>query len=156
MQTHSCPQAFLIIERKIMKASSRRYLFAMASCSACSICFAALGQPWTQTGAPSNSWVGVACSADGSRVVAVTRSYPTNGQIYISADGGANWTLGSAPTLPWFAVSASSDGTRLAAEASGFKIYTSTNGGLTWILSRTSLSTAGDGGLQSLASSGDG
>src|SRR5689334_2522757 len=121
-----------------MQAPPRRYLVALAFCSTCSICFAALGQTWTQTGAPSNSWSGVACSADGSRVVAVTRNYPTNGQIYISADGGTNWTLSSAPTLPWFALSASADGTRMAAEASGFKIYTSTNGGLTWILSRTS------------------
>ena len=138
-----------------MEAVPCRYVVILAFCSICG-CSTTLGQPWTQTSALSNSWVGVACSADGSRVVAATRNYPTNGQIYISSDGGANWTVSSAPDLSWFSLVVSADGTKLAALAAGFRIYTSADAGLTWILSRTSSSTAGTGGWQSLASSADG
>ena len=108
----------------------------------------AFGQSWTPTGAPSNSWAAVACSADGARLVAATSISSTNGQILTSIDGGANWGVSSAPSLAWKFLVSSADGTRLAALAQSTAIYRSTNSGITW-------SSAGMSG-QCLGSSADG
>src|SRR5262249_46429458 len=61
------------------------------------------GGSWTQTSAPTNGWSGVACSADGLRLVAV-RGFgwfdaPNSGRgsIYTSPDAGATWTPATAP-----------------------------------------------------------
>jgi hypothetical protein len=110
------------------------------------------GTTWIRTSAPTNlPWVGIAASADGRRVVAVTY---TNG-IYTSADFGTNWTKTSAiSAIPWSAVASSADGVKLFAGFSGSSdggIYSSTNAGVTW--TRTS---APNESWLSIAASADG
>src|SRR5947209_8734481 len=75
---------------------------------------------WTQTSAPNNSWMSLAVSADGSKVVAVAGGtggpYPQIvGPIYRSTNSGITWDATSAPIASWDGVASSSDGTRLAA-----------------------------------------
>lgn len=83
------------------------------------------GQSWTPTMAPAESWLGVACSADGSDLVGASTS-----GVYISTNSGAAWIASSAPNQNWYAVCASADGKELA--AAGVGIYVSTNGGDSW------------------------
>lgn len=96
-------------------------------------------QTWIQTGAPSNSWQSVACSADGKRLVAVAATYGGNqingtqpGPIYSSTDSGATWTQISATNDMWNSVASSANGTKLAATAGFDGVYVSTNSGSTW------------------------
>lgn len=95
------------------------------------------GVTWTNVTLPSNSWSGVAMSADGTRMIAARRP----GGIYVSADSGANWSLTSAPSNYWSSIASSPDGVTLVAAAStdlGFnpgRIYISTNSGSTWATS---------------------
>jgi len=84
------------------------------------------GASWTPTTAPRNYWHSVACSADGTKVVAVGE------QIYTSSDSGATWTPTSAPSNSWYCVASSADGTKLVAACSDGAIYTSSNSGATW------------------------
>jgi hypothetical protein len=91
----------------------------------------ALAQTWTQTSAPSNvGWWGLASSADGNKLVAVS----TVGGVYTSTNAGAIWAQQTnAPKLG--VVASSADGVKLAAGSFGgiyIGIYTSTNSGNTW------------------------
>src|SRR5260221_8228781 len=79
--------------------------------------FNAPAQTWTQTGAPSNYWAGVACSADGTALAAITGGQFYVGQIYTSTNAGTNWTLSSAPSLHCTSVASSAHGNHLAALA---------------------------------------
>ena len=99
---------------------------------------------WVRTSAPLQLWSGVACSADGSRIVASSRfaSMFTPGAIYISTNSGRNWQLTSAPIQYWNGVASSANGTRLIAFGaasdvanSPIGIYISANSGATWTLS---------------------
>src|SRR6266446_7000870 len=81
-------------------------------------------QTWMPTSAPSNVWSAVACSADGTHLVAATGSSTYNGQIYTSTNGGTNWSLTAAPTLHWVSVASSADGHKLLAAAYANGIYT--------------------------------
>lgn len=96
---------------------------------------------WVRTSAPQQLWSGVACSADGSKIIAGSRfsSQYNPGAIYVSADSGRTWQLTSAPIQYWDGVAASADGTRLLAFGSASdvanspeSIYLSTNSGATW------------------------
>ncbi len=97
-------------------------------------------QTWMQTGAPSNGWSAIACSADGYKLVALAnRMYPGG---YTSTNSGMTWTTNGAPGASWCSVASSADGTKLVAAtvgvqgreaASGF-VYISTNSGSTWQL----------------------
>ena len=103
------------------------------------------GATWTQTTALSNAWSAVACSADGTRIVAATycSGQPDNlGSIFTSTNSGATWVSNSAPLLPWSTVASSANGTVLAASGgsvgcywdcfgTSIPIYISTNSGLT-------------------------
>lgn len=90
----------------------------------------ASAQTWTQTTASSNSWSSIACSADGSKLVAVGNS---SSPIYISTNYGATWTPNSTTTNNWVHVASSADGTKLEAAIRGVvQTYLSTNGGSTW------------------------
>ena len=88
-----------------------------------------IAQNWTQTTAPTNEhWRAVACSADGSSIVAAGLE-----GIQISTNSGATWSLSGAPSgQSWSSVASSADGTRLAAAADGSPIYISADGGSTW------------------------
>jgi photosystem II stability/assembly factor-like uncharacterized protein len=98
-------------------------------------------QTWMQTSAPTNqNWHSVACSADGTKLVAVSDSYnfgagnnfSLDGSIYLSTDSGTTWTPANAPIAGWISVCSSADGSRLAAIPAGGPIYTSTDAGATW------------------------
>lgn len=81
-------------------------------------------QTWVQTGAPSNSWHSVACSADGTKIVAAAGD-----AIYFSTNSGSTWTSNSASMA---AIALSADGNKWAAVNLGTYVYTSTNWGMTW------------------------
>ena len=105
------------------------------------------GAAWTQTSAPTQYWSGVACSADGIKMVATSGNAAflgktTAGGIFISTNAGATWTHTSAPTNNWTSVASSADGAKLVAAYGGLlpgspyyatgAIYTSTDSGATW------------------------
>jgi len=104
------------------------------------------GTNWTTT-SPSGTFVGVASSSDGDRIVAVS----FNGQIVTSVDGGTNWTVRTgAGTRAWQAVTCSTDGTKIAATVSGGGIYVSVDGGGGWT------ARASNAAWTDVAMSGDG
>jgi hypothetical protein len=111
---------------------------------------------WTQTSAPMTNWAAIACSANGSGLVAAVKGGP----IYTSTDSGVTWTPTSAPMTNWSAVACSADGQKLVATVavfnqrqyeSGGPIYVSADGGATW--RKTS---APETNWASVASSADG
>jgi hypothetical protein len=114
----------------------------------------ALAQTWTPTSVPTNYWSSIACSADGSKLVAVAGSNPfyTTSRIspiYISTNYGSTWTPNTTTSNYWMSVASSADGNRLIAVGDG-QIYMSTNGGTTWFPSGPSTDWI------SVASSADG
>lgn len=68
----------------------------------------------------------VACSADGSKMVAAGNS------IYTSTNSGVTWGKTSAPSASWSGLASSTDGNTLVAAINGGSIYRSTNSGVTW------------------------
>jgi len=95
-----------------------------------------VGRLWTQaTNGPSEAWISVAASADGTKLVAA--GIPLG--IYTSTNSGISWTEATnTSSQEWESVAASADGTKLVAAAAFGGIYTSTNSGLTWTLCPTS------------------
>jgi photosystem II stability/assembly factor-like uncharacterized protein len=75
----------------------------------------------------NRSWLSVASSADGSKLVAVA----INDKIYTSTDSGASWTPRES-NRNWRSVASSADGSKLVAVVSGGQIYTSANSGASW------------------------
>jgi hypothetical protein len=107
-------------------------------------------QVWSPTSAPSDYWLAVACSADGTRLFAASEPYVGGtGLIYISTNSGANWQPTSAPAQAWSSIRCSADGTKLIATTGG--VYVSQDSGDTWRLATDS----GVGG-EAVASSADG
>jgi photosystem II stability/assembly factor-like uncharacterized protein len=91
------------------------------------------GATWTKTTAPNtNFWQGIASSADGTKLAAVSEGIDGTGGIYRSLDGGVNWERASAPSTNWTCIAASADGVRLFAGVGGGLIYTSSDSGATW------------------------
>src|ERR1051326_7650420 len=93
------------------------------------------GVTWMQTSLPTtNFWVWVACSADGSALIAAPGGADA---LYVSTNGGAAWAA-TATSLSdnWASVACSANGTRIA--AAGYtsggvaRIYLSTDSGATW------------------------
>jgi hypothetical protein len=76
------------------------------------------GATWQSTSAPVKQWVGVASSADGTRLVATAYS----DRIYVSQNSGATWTATGAASTPWWTVIASADGSKLVAADSGSSV----------------------------------
>ena len=87
-------------------------------------------QEWTVASAPATNWSSVACSADGSKIVAAVYG----GLIYTSADYGASWTPTAAPTASWTSIACSADGTTCLAMASDAGVIYTTNSGAAWML----------------------
>jgi photosystem II stability/assembly factor-like uncharacterized protein len=73
--------------------------------------------------------------------------------IYKSTDAGATWAPQSVAGN-WVAIASSSDGTRLIASESPGGLYTSSNGGSTWVLA--SPPAPSSAAWTSVASSSDG
>ena len=101
------------------------------------------GLRWIQRG-PSGFWMSVACSIDGTKLVAVDDF----GLVITSNDSGQNWVTRNAPQTNWSAVASSADGTKLVAVGAG-GIYTSADSGVTWAPRR-------EGRWAAVASSADG
>jgi hypothetical protein len=139
-----------------MKAANK--IFACCLLFACT--YPAFPQTWTQTMAPTTNmwWSAIACSADGTKVIAASGvslygNAPT-GSIYISTNSGDTWMLTMAPSNRWSSVASSEDGTRIVAVAGGTStgpVYTSPDGGNTWISNKVPRSP-----WNSVASSADG
>jgi photosystem II stability/assembly factor-like uncharacterized protein len=97
------------------------------------------GATWTQqTGTGANHfWRATAISADGTKMAAAAN----NDSIYISNNTGATWTRNDPNYISWTSITMSSDGTKLAAAAGApyqygnptYYVYTSIDGGTTWI-----------------------
>jgi len=109
-----------------------RLLILPAICWPFAVVGPAFAQTWTQTGASNGYWYSIACSADGSKLVA-----GTYGQIYASTNRGQTWATNHSPSAYlWTSVASSADGFKLIA-AAGFPmtgpVYTSTDSGQTWI-----------------------
>lgn len=105
------------------------------------------GVDWMPTSAPTDSWITVASSGDGTKLVAAA----SGDFIYTSTNSGSDWTATSAPSNSWAAVATSADGCRLAAAANDDGIYFSTNSGLDWTESDAPITN-----WNSIASSADG
>lgn len=89
------------------------------------------GETWVkQTGSGSRSWVDIACSNDGNKIVAVDNTN-YNGYIYVSTDLGVNWTQRGVQKN-WLSVCCSSNGTKMFAAANADYIYYSSDSGVTW------------------------
>ena len=119
------------------------------------------GLTWTRTSAPLSAfqcalhhWQAIASSSDGSKLVAATgyNAEPCGsfGTIYTSSDSGETWAPVASPPWPsemtayatcadFLSITSSSDGSKLAAVAgtdnplSPRGIYTSADGGVTWV-----------------------
>ena len=106
----------------------------------------AIGASW-QPNASSLSWYSIACSSDGTKLLAVNGA-----AAYASTDSGATWTLRhSGPS--WISTASSSDGSHLAAGATGSgQVWTSSDSGVagSWI------ARGGVGNWISVASSASG
>jgi photosystem II stability/assembly factor-like uncharacterized protein len=113
-----------------------KLLLAVAFCGLLSVVTSTSAQTWTQTIAPTNHWLSVASSADGSKLVAIA----TNGDIYRSSDSGNNWASNNiwmSTNLPsvgsLVGVASSADGNKLVAVVNAGGVYTSSDSGNTWI-----------------------
>ena len=111
-------------------------------------------------GLPAGEWGAVACSADGTRVVAALRSTQPGARIFTSADSGATWVASYSDNTSrsWKALASSSDGTKLVGVSSANhygSLFTSADSGVTWTprgaprpnIHWKALASAGDGTL---------
>jgi hypothetical protein len=114
---------------------------------------------WLVTDSPAFwRWTSVACSADGSRLIAASRtdgaldgsSGLVLGSVWTSADSAATWQFQNVPVGNWFCVSSSADGSRLTAMGGGLA-YMSEDSGTNWTKARVPVRT-----WTALASSADG
>ena len=107
------------------------------------------GKTWTpQTIIGGKDWTGVACSSDGTKIVAVA-GY--SDYVYTSPDSGKTWVPQTgAGKKNWSAVVCSSDCSRILAVTDS--LYTSMDSGVTWAQQTVS----GVSGAFSVASSSDG
>ncbi len=110
------------------------------------------GEFWQPSSAPNTNWCSIACSADGSRLLAAAFNdleYPHNAALFISADSGTTWSMCQAPETgklqAHVSVACSADGMTMVAAAAGFAslgyIVVSTNSGVTWSSNSTPTGT---------------
>ena len=106
------------------------------------------GHTWTQqTALGGQDWTGVACSSDGTKIVAVAGYI---GYLYTSADSGTTWVPQTgAGKRNWSAVVCSSDCSRILAVSDS--LLTSLDSGVTW-----AQQSIGVTGIFAVASSADG
>jgi len=114
------------------------FIRATALCGMFVAAGSAFAQSWQLTGASNNSWSSLACSVDGTKLVAVAQPF-----IYASTNSGATWFRTGAPSSSWTSVASSADGINLVATsaaiynpagggAHGGPVYTSTDSGVNW------------------------
>jgi hypothetical protein len=99
------------------------------------------GLTWLlSTNAPTNYWFSIACSADGTKLVAAPYYDTASGNpqpLYLSTNSGTTWTAALTPSNHWTAVASSADGTKLIALVANGPIYLSTNSGTSWTSNNT-------------------
>lgn len=90
------------------------------------------GLTWSPCHNPG-SWVSVACTGDGSRVL-VAGGGRDPGELDTSTDGGATWSMvsGSMYTHGWQCVACSANGRTLMAGGGGFQLFVSKDWGTNW------------------------
>lgn len=122
------------------------------------------GDTWVEQNLTGSlPWMGVASSADGTRLAATTYEYydfvDGGGSIFTSQNSGIHWTERlSSDTAWWISIASSTDGMNLVVadktgtDGNGGYIYTSADGGATW----TPQTDAGLRHWSSVASSSDG
>ena len=90
------------------------------------------GATWVSNAVPSEQWVSVNCSANGSKLVAAPYDRPV---IFTSTNSGVTWTSNSTPVNVWTAIASSADGNKLVAlvQDRNGAIYTSRDFGVTWV-----------------------
>jgi hypothetical protein len=103
------------------------------------------GADWITRNTISASWTSLACSVDGSFVVA-----GSSGSLYTSSNFGANWTQRSSVSGA-VAVACSTDGSKIVAAVANGPIYTSSDSGVTW-----TVQNSGNQQWTAIASSSDG
>jgi len=127
-------------------------------CTVFAVANFAFAQTWTRTSAPTNDWISVASSADGSRLIACGSQ-----SIYISTDSGTTWVSNNAPSLlvgwQFWRVASSADGSQLEATVNVSPttglIFISTNSGATWTFASDYFAKSGVP-VWSVASAADG
>lgn len=92
-------------------------------------------QSWTQTTAPPEWWISIACSADASRIVVGAEWNAVNhtpGSLWTSTNAGITWTQSGVPGGD-ASVACSADGNKMYASSYNYSaIYVSTNQGSAW------------------------
>jgi len=146
---------------KLVAAEGDGYVAGYPPYSCMVACSTNSGVSWWISSAPTNQlWWAVACSTDGSFMVAAAlESYarcPAPGPIYVSHDSGVTWTPTTAPLATWGSLACSADGTRVTAGTIAAAISTtigacySIDSGTNWTVDTNLF------GAESLASSSDG
>ena len=93
------------------------------------------GVTWISNNIPDTAWQGVALSAEGSKVVAISDF----GEIYTSTNFGTAWASNGIPSQPGVAVASSADGNKLVVAIDFFNsslgggIYTSQTTPAPWL-----------------------
>ena len=92
----------------------------------------ASAQTWSFSGAFASGTFRIACSADGSRAIALSPGVPWT---FVTTNYGISWESNSVPAEQWSSLAASADGLKVVASTANWNLYTSTNGGLSWNMS---------------------
>jgi uncharacterized delta-60 repeat protein len=101
------------------------------------------GKSWSVlTNAPAQSWTGIACSTDGTKLLASAYSGGVGGGIFISKDSGKSWVSAGLPNFNYPRVSMAADGSTMVVAADSVEprggppafspIYTSSDFGISW------------------------
>jgi hypothetical protein len=89
------------------------------------------GTNWNVSGAPALDWYQIACSADGTTLLADQYYSTTDTLLYVSRDSGLTWNpVGQSNA--WDAVAMSTDGNKMLASVVNGPIYVSVDSGNTW------------------------
>ena len=88
------------------------------------------GKTWQTNQSPSDGFIDIASSADGTKLVAPFAGDNLN--LYVSTNSGSNWMATTAPSADYRGLSSSALGNILAAANYNGFMYVSTNSGLTW------------------------
>lgn len=114
------------------------------------------GVTWTPTTSPSDLiWRSIACSSDGSNVIAVAAE-----GVHKSTNAGSTWSEVTMPVAgSWLSVASSADGSTLIVGGDDTQLYVSSNSGSTWSargLVRDWLSVASSADGMKLVAAGSG
>lgn len=94
------------------------------------------GVTWQQaTNAPNFSWISMAMSADGSKLMGLVQLPPPNGQtniVFTSTNLGQTWATNFPPPISWTSVAMSADGGKCFLGTFSSNCI-STDGGQTWL-----------------------